>query len=141
MNWIFLTITTAVFYGAYNVLIKISSGHINQIVGAVILQVTAAVLGASILLFLKITNSPLMISQKGILFAVLAGFFVGLAEITSFFIFSRGLSASVGIPVIIGGSVLVGAVFGVVFLKETLSYLHYLAIAMIIIGVALLSVK
>jgi len=45
MNWIFLALVTAVFYGAYNVFIKISSGHINQIVGAVILQIVAALLG------------------------------------------------------------------------------------------------
>ena len=132
---------TAIFYGAYNVFIKVSSGHINQIVGAVILQIVAALVGGIILLIMKMTNSPLEISQKGVLFAVLAGIFVGLAEITSFFVFSKGVSASVGIPIIIGGSVLVGAVLGLTFLKETLNPIHYVAIAMVVVGVIILSTK
>ena len=130
---------TAVFYGVYNVFIKISSGHINQIVGAVILQIVAALLGGIILLIMKMTNSPLEISQKVVWFAVLAGIFVGLAEITSFFVFSKGVSASVGIPIIIGGSVLVGAVLGLTFLKETLTPIHILAILLIVGGVVLLT--
>ena len=130
---------TAIFYGAYNIFIKVSSGHINQIVGAVILQIVAALLGGIILLIMKMTNSPLEISWKGVWFAVLAGVFVGLAEITSFFVFSKGVSASVGIPIIIGGSVLVGAVLGLTFLKETINPIRYLAIALIIAGVVILS--
>ena len=130
---------TAVFYGAYNVFIKVSSGHINQIVGAVILQIVAALLGGIILLIMKMKNSPLEISQKGVLFAVLAGVFVGLAEITSFFVFSKGVSASVGIPIIIGGSILVGAVLGLIFLKETLNPIHILAILLIVGGIVLLT--
>lgn len=140
-SWIFLAIITAIFYGAYNVFIKISSGHINQIVGAVILQIVAALVGGVILIILKITHSSLEISQKGVWFAVLAGIMVGLAEITSFFVFSKGIPASVGIPIIIGGSVLVGAVVGVIFLKETLTPIHYLAIALIVAGVTILSTK
>lgn len=138
MPWIFLAILTAIFYGAYNVFIKVASGHINQIVGAVILQIVAALLGGVILLVLKFTNTPLVISTRGIWFAVLAGVMVGLAEITSFFVFSKGLSASAGIPIIIGGSILVGAIVGVFFLKETLAPLEYIAIVLIIIGVILL---
>ena len=141
MNWIFLALMTAVFYGAYNVFIKISSGHINQIVGAVILQIVAALLGGAILLIMKLMNSPLEISQKGIWFAVLAGVFVGLAEITSFFVFSKGIPASIGIPIIIGGSVLFGAILGLTFLKETLDPIHYLAMGLIVAGVAILSTK
>lgn len=47
MNWILLALATAFFYGTYNVFIKISSGHINQIVGAVILQIVAALVGGA----------------------------------------------------------------------------------------------
>jgi transporter family protein len=141
MHWILLAVMTAVFFGAYNVFIKMASGHINQIVGAVILQVVAALLGGIILLVLKISDSPLEVSSRGVILAVLAGIFVGLAEITSFYVFSRGISASVGIPIIIGGSVVVGAVLGVLFLKESLNWTQLFAIGMIVAGVVLLSSK
>lgn len=137
MNWIFLVLLTAFFYGIYNFFIKIASGHINQIVGAVILQIVAAVLGSLILVYLKITGAPLEMSSKGIQFAVLAGIFVGLAEIASFYAFSKGVSASVGIPIMIGGSVVVGALLGITFLRESLTLIQYLAIAMIVAGIVL----
>ncbi len=45
MSWIVLAILTAFFYGVYNFFIKVASGSIHQIVGAVILQVVAALVG------------------------------------------------------------------------------------------------
>ncbi len=45
MSWIALAVLTAFFYGVYNFFIKIASGSIHQIVGAVILQVVAALVG------------------------------------------------------------------------------------------------
>ena|SRR3989344_6868322 len=138
MSWILLALLTALFYGAYNFFIKVSSGHINQIAGAVILQLVAMLIGAGVLFFLKITNSAIEISNKGIFYAVLAGVFVGLAEIMTFFVFSKGVSVSMGLPVIIGGSVVFGSLLGILFLKETLTPIHLLAILLIIIGIVLL---
>jgi len=141
MPWILIAVLTAVFYGVYNFFIKVSSGHINQILGAVILQIVAFALGGAVLLVLRIANIPLQVSGKGIIYAILAGIFVGLAEITTFYLFSRGITASIGIPVIIGGSIVVGSLLGILFLKETLSPIHYLAIVLIVIGVVLLTTK
>ncbi len=76
MNWILLAILTAFLYGAYNFFIKVSSSHINQIVGAVILQVVAALVGSVILIILKLTNAPLEISSKGVGYAIVAGVMV-----------------------------------------------------------------
>ena len=95
MSWIYLAILTAFLYGAYNFFIKVSSSQINQIVGAVVLQIVATLTGGLILLLLKIANSPLEISRNGVIFAILAGVCVGLAEITSFFLFSKGVTVSI----------------------------------------------
>lgn len=141
MNWVLLAVMTAFFYGTYNVFIKLSSGHINQIVGALILQIVAALLGGGVLLVMKLRSVPLEISNKGIWYAILAGIFVGLAEIFSFVVFSKGITVSVGISIIIGGSVLFGALLGFLFLKEILSLWHYVGIMMIVGGVVLLSTQ
>lgn len=141
MNWIVLAVMTAFFYGTYNFFIKISSGHINQIVGALILQIVAALLGAGVLLVMKLRSVPLEITNKGIGYAVLAGVFVGLAEIFSFIVFSKGVSVSVGISVIIGGSVFFGALLGLFFLREILTLWHYVGILMIIGGIVMLSTQ
>ena len=53
-----------------------------------------------------------------VIFAILAGVAVGLAEITYFLVFSKGVSASVAIPVVLGGTILLGSILGIIFLQE-----------------------
>ncbi len=53
--------------------------------------------------------------------------------------FSKGLNASIGIPVIVGGTVLVGTLLAIVFLRESLSLIQYVAVALILAGVGILA--
>jgi bacterial/archaeal transporter family protein len=138
LNWIPLALLTALAFGLYNFCIKLASGSINQIAGAVILQVVAAALGGLLLLYIKLTNQPVYFSSRGIYFSCLAGFFVGLAEILTFYVFARGVPAAIGTPVIIGGSVVATALLGVLVLKEYLAPVQVLAVVLIVAGVALL---
>ena len=105
------------------VFIKVSSGHINQIAGALILQAVAALVGGISLLFLKFTNSPIEISNKGVFYAILAGLFIGLAEIATF-LCSQRVTLSLGLPIIVAGSVVFGSLLGILFLKEVLTPIH-----------------
>lgn len=134
-------VSAAVFLGLYNVFIKVSAGHIHQIAGAVILQVVAVVIGASALLYLKANQTAIPVSSKGIIFAVLAGLSVGLAEILSFYLFSKNTEASKGIPFIIGGSIVVAALVGIFFLKESVTPHKIIALTLIIAGTVLLALK
>lgn len=134
-------VSAAVFLGLYNVFIKVSAGHIHQIAGAVILQVVAFVIGASALLYLKVNQTAVPVSSKGIIFAVLAGLSVGLAEVLSFYLFSKNSEASRGIPFIVGGSVVVAALAGIFFLKESVTPQKIIAITLITAGTMLLALK
>ncbi len=140
MTWILLAVITAISYGVYNVFIKISSGSINQVVGAVILQVVAAIFGGVILLFMKFNGAEFNISQKGVLFAVLAGITVGLAEILSFYVFSKGAPVSIGTAIIVGGSVVVAAAVGF-FMKESFTFFNMLGLLAIVCGIVLFSLN
>ncbi len=133
------TALTAGLYGLYNFSIKLASGGIHQILGAVILQVVAAAVGGTILTMLRFTGQPLEATPKGILWAIVAGAAVGLAEISSFYVFSRGLSATIGIPLIIGGSVVAGFVLGWIFLKEPVSILQIGGVLLVVLGITLVS--
>lgn len=141
MQLLFIVLLTGGFYGVYNFFIKVASGSINQIVGAVILQVVAAVLGSTVLLYLKLTGQTLHASPAGIKFSILAGIFVGLAEITSFIVFSKGVPASTGIAIIVASTVVIGSVLGIIFFKETLTPWNYFGLLLTIIGITLLSLK
>ncbi|SNC62964.1 transporter family protein [Hymenobacter gelipurpurascens] len=139
MHWLLLALLTALCLALYNFFIKLASGHISAAAGAVILQLVAAGLGGIWLVWLRLKGQPLDISSKGVGLAMLAGAGVGLAEILTFVVFGRGLPSSVGTPVIVGGSVLLTAVLGLVVLRETLSWSQAAGLLSIVIGIALLA--
>ncbi|MFA6529195.1 MAG: EamA family transporter [Candidatus Gracilibacteria bacterium] len=140
MNWIFLAIITGVSFGLYNFLIKLSSSHIDQLLGALVLQLAALVIGG-LFFTVKLIQKPIEVSSSGVKLAILAGVFVGLAEVLSFYVFAKGAPASVGIPIIIGTSILVGSLLGILFLKESPTIFNYLGITLVIIGIVFLGIK
>ncbi|OGX85167.1 hypothetical protein BEN47_02215 [Hymenobacter lapidarius] len=139
MNWLPLALLTALCLALYNFFIKLAADHIPAAVGAVVLQLVAAGLGAGWLLYLKLQGQPLIITSKGLGLAALAGVGVGLAEILTFVVFQRGVNSSVGTPVIVGGSVLLTAVLGLVVLREALTVPQAGGLVLIVAGIALLA--
>lgn len=139
MHWLLLALLTALCLALYNFFIKLAAGHISAAAGAVILQLVAAGLGGLWLVWLRLKGQPLDLSGKGVGLAMLAGAGVGLAEILTFVVFSRGVPSSVGTPVIVGGSVLLTAVLGLVVLREALSLTQAVGLFSIVVGIALLA--
>lgn len=139
INWLPLALLTALCLALYNFFIKLAANHLSPAVGAVVLQLVAAGLGAAWLLKLKLQGQPLALSGRGLGMAALAGLGVGLAEILTFVVFQRGVPASVGTPVIVGGSVLLTALMGLVVLREALSLPQLGGLVLIVAGIALLA--
>lgn len=139
MPWLVLALLTALALAFYNFFIKLAAEHVPAAVGAVVLQLVAAALGGGWLLRLKLQGQPLPLSGKGLALAALAGLSVGLAEILTFVVFSRGVPSSVGTPVIVGGSVLLTAGLGLLLLREALTLPQVLGLLLIVGGIALLA--
>ena len=139
---IVLVCSVAVLYGIYYVSIKGGSEGIHEVVGAVILQVVAATIGSGALLFLYLRGTTFpRITSKGLGFAVVAGVAVGIAEILSFYVYSRGLTAAKCAPLIVGGSALVGSLLGVALLHEALRPCQYAGLALMVIAIVLLTAE
>lgn len=139
MNWVLLALATAAAFGAYNVFIKLGSGKIDHVLGAVVLQVVAAMLGGTYALALKLGGRELPVTRAGVTWAALAGVAVGVAEILTFLVFARGAPASLATPVIMGGSILITAVLGAALLRERLGPAQLLGIVLVGAGIVLLS--
>ncbi|KAL3928360.1 MAG: hypothetical protein SGARI_005058 [Bacillariaceae sp.] len=131
--WILPAGICATAYAFYNLFIKKASSStsapIDPILGGVLLQLVAAMMGASLYLWKKLTTS--------VGWSVAAGLAVGAAEILSFFISGMGVPASKSIPTVIGGSVVVGTLAGSVWLKERLSFGGWMGVCLIALGIAL----
>lgn len=130
----------ALMFGLYNVFIKLSADHIQAILGAVVLQFVAALAGLALLFWMKAAGSvTLHATPRGVWLAVLAGLAIGLVEILTFAIYARGVPVAVGNPLIIGGSLVVTTGIGIVLLREAVSPVQLLAIAMVMAGLGLLA--
>ena len=138
-NWLPLSLLTALCLALYNFFIKLAANHVSPAMGAVVLQLVAAALGAAWLFKMKLQGQPMDISGKGLGLAALAGLGVGLAEILTFVVFQRGVNSSVGTPVIVGGSVLLTALLGLVVLREAMSISQAGGLLLIVAGIALLA--
>src|SRR5690625_801505 len=137
---IVLLALAAVMFGLYNVFIKLSADHIQAILGAVVLQFVAAFVGVGLLFYMKHTEAiQISATAKGVWLAVAAGVAIGLVEILTFIIYSRGVPVAVGNPLIIGGSLVVTTGIGVLLLRELLSPLQLFAIVLVIGGIGLLA--
>jgi len=139
MSWLPLALLTAVAFALYNVFIKLGSGRIHDVLGAVVLQVAAVLLGGGFAIALHLGGHRLAWSKSGLVYAVLAGLAVGLAEILTFVVFAKGAPVSLATPVILGGSILGAAVIGAVVLRESMGAAQLLGVALIVAGVALIS--
>ena len=137
--WALFAIIISALYGAYNLFIKLSSEHINQVLGAAILQNASLIFGLAILLYFQVQGKLIKVTSTGVTFSILAGLFVGLAEILSFY-FLEKVDASQGIPIIIGGSVLAGSILGIVVLHEDLSPSKLIGISLIVLGILAVSI-
>jgi transporter family protein len=116
------------------------SASINPILGGVILQFVAALFGCLLLgIVVSLTTMELQYDLTGIMWACCAGIAVGTAELLSFCVSGMGVQASQSIPIIIGGSVMFGAVLGLLMLGETLMLQGWSGVLLLMTGIALVA--
>jgi transporter family protein len=140
--WIIPALVCASMYAFYNIFIKKGSASINPILGGVVLQFVAAIFGSLLLggvILREGGAQELEVSGTGIFWACCAGIAVGTAEMLSFCVSGMGVDASKSIPIIIGGSVMFGAVLGLLMLGETLMFQGWFGVAVLMTGVGLVA--
>lgn len=141
MKGILLAMFAGILFACYQFSIKLSATHIQEMVGAVVLQAVALVVGLFLFMIVKDSETAIVYTKEGIRFAVIAGIFVSLAEIVSFYAFAQTISPSVGITLIVGINILVGLCLDYFWFKSDLSSYQILGILLILIGVIMISWK
>src|SRR5690625_708677 len=132
----FLVATAALMFGLYNVFIKVSSDHIHAVLGAVVLQIVAALVGLALLGWLHATSSAeLTVTGRGLMLSAMAGVAIGLVEILSFVVYGRGMAVAVGNPLIVGGALNVTTGGGLVLLRGPLNLVQLAAVGPIKLGI------
>lgn len=134
---IIFAIIAALSFGAWTVFHQQASSHINNLFGAIIVSLTAVILG-SLFLIPGIKSTTLYSNPKGIIFAILAGVTALSLDYFALKTYSSGLSVSIAGPIIISGGVAIAALIGL-FLGESITPNKILGLALVIIGSAILA--
>ena len=140
--WIAIALVCASAYAFYNIFIKKGSASINPILGGVVLQFVAALFGSMLLgviLILDGGTAGLAYDHAGLFWSIMAGIAVGAAELLSFTVSGLGVQATQSIPIIIGGSVLFGAILGLLLLGETMMVPGWMGIALLTTGIGIVA--
>lgn len=147
-NWPLLILVT-VFYAGYNFLVKISSGHVPQQASTTILltitlqtaAITCSILYLVLLLVRGGHSFELTLPAFG--WAAGAGIAIGAAEICYFYLFSGagGYSpapASIVIPFIVSGTILLTMLASIILLGESASVRAWIGAGLVIAGIAMI---
>lgn len=145
---IILLIAITALYAGYNLLIKVSSNHVpvaatSTVLATICLQLAA--LAASVTFALALLargGHVLKLSTTACAWAAAAGLCIGLAEIGYFYLF-RGVAgagpvaASVAVPVIVTGTVVLTMLLAWLALKESIGAMQIAGTVVVVIGIAM----
>lgn len=149
MTGLALLAMTTLLYAGYNIFIKVSTGHVphgtySTITATICLQVAALAVSLMFLAAQKVqTDASLVLPVRAYFWAAVAGLCIGAAEITYFYLFagigsSRPMQASVAIPVIVSGTIVISLFIGGLVLKETIAWQQALGAGLIATGVVMM---
>lgn len=132
MNPVIFAILAAASFGLWTVFHKLASPYINQVFGAILVSLTAVIFGGLVFLF-NARGVQLFSDPKGIFFIVLAGVAAFFIDFLALQAYSKGLSLTIGGPIIIGGSMAIAVAIGF-FLGEPITAMKILGITLIVLG-------
>ena len=141
-----LLLAITVLYAGYNLLVKVSSGHVpaaatTPILATISLQAAALAASAAFAVGLALQGGHvLVVSRPAVAWAVAAGLCIGAAEIGYFYLF-RGvggadpMAANVAIPVIVSGAIVLALVVSWLVFREPFTWVRLLGAALVVAGV------
>jgi len=139
MNWFTYAILAASSFGFYNFFTKLSADKMSPSIALMFMTGTSFIIAMITTLVFKFTGQELTFSKNVILFPILAGVFTGVAELFYLFMFAKNAPISIGNPLVVGGTVLVAVVLGLIVLKEPLNSMKIAGITVTILGLVILS--
>ncbi len=147
MYTLILLLLITACYAAYNLLIKVSGDHVGEaspILATIGLQLAALTVSLLYLAVLIRQEVTVIVATPALFYGVAAGCFIGTAEVMYFYLF-RGvanepaIAASVAIPVVVGGTIILSVLVASVVFGEVPGVLQWVGIILTVAGLLLLA--
>ena len=146
---ILLLIAITTLYAGYNLLVKVSSDHVpvsatSTVLATICLQIAALAASCTFALALLARGGHVFkLSPAAYGWAAGAGLCIGLAEIGYFYLF-RGVggagpvAASVAVPAIVTGTVVITMLLSWLALRESLGGMQIAGTVVVVVGIAMI---
>ena len=136
MQLIILTVLATIFYSMFVIFAGLSGGKINSWLAVVLYNVTGTLVPLVIYLFTSSKGNKTTL--RGIIYASFAGIGIMIFSIILAKIFHKGGNLGFVIPTIYGSAIVLTTGFGWLFLKEKVTSLQTVGLALVVIGVAVI---
>ena len=144
-----LLLGVTVLYAGYNLLVKVSSGHVpavatTPILATIALQTAALAVSAAFATGLMLRGGHVLaVSAPAVSWAVAAGLCIGAAEIGYFYLFrgvegAEPMAANVAVPIVVSGAIVLTLVVSWLVFREPFTWVRLAGAALVVAGVVTL---
>ena len=144
-----LLLAVTLLYAGYNLFVKLSGGYVpasatSTVTATICLQLAALATSTLFMLTLAMRGGQVFtLSSGSYLWAIAAGICIGGAEIGYLYLFggiglAKPMAASIAVPVIVSGTIIISLLFAYLVLDETIGGTQWLGSALVLAGIALL---
>lgn len=137
MRWLPYALVCSIFLAGADFFIKLASDKISSSMGMFVYGATTFTVGLFWVGYLKITHQPLLITQRGLLYAIAAGLAFSFVTILLYLTFVH-VSVSLGSPTIRLLGIIIASLLGLLILREPFTWRYALGVILAIAGVALI---
>ena len=149
MPGLILLALVTLLYAGYNLFVKVSSDHVpdgvtSTVLATICLQFSALLLSTIFAVYLlRQGNQELQLNTPTYGWAVAAGLCIGAAEIGYFYLFGsfsagQSIPASIVIPIVVCGTVIVALLASYLLFGETVSTIQIVGSILAIVGVLMI---
>jgi uncharacterized membrane protein len=135
-----LFIASMVTLGFADFATKQASGRITPALGTLI-YAASAMAPALLWTLWSQSQAPLVVTRAGVLWAVATGLAFGVFAGLLFFLFSKGVNLSLGVPVIRIGGIAFAALLGIVALREPFNMQSIAGFLFAAVGILLIATR
>ena len=138
IEWIVFASLAGLFFGSYNVFMKLVGEEMTPSVGLMIVSGTTFLIASVVTMLLKLKGQSVVFANGPALFAIMAGVSTGVAEILYLIMFSKGGGLSIGTPLVIAITSAVAFLIGIVLFRESVSVIQIVGFVLIVTGILFL---
>lgn len=130
-------VLATIFFASTLIFIKLATTKISPLMANVFFVAMTIIVQLGVLLYTKLEGVNLFVTSQGIKISLIGGLFAGFYSIFLFLTFSK-FGVTKATPFIYIGALSLVFIFGVIFLKETLTSLKILGLLLAFVGLFLL---